>query len=124
VRPQGQEGQSTVELALALPFLVLLALVLLQVGLVVRDQVLVTHAAREAAREAAVRPGEGPAREAALESARFDEDELEVDLSSRGHPGTRVRATVTYESPTDVPLVGALIGSVHLEATATMRIET
>ena len=48
------------ELALVLPLVVALLLAVVQVGLIVRDQVLVVHAAREAAREAAVDPD--PAR--------------------------------------------------------------
>ena len=39
-------GQSTVEVALLLPFVALLLLAVVQVGLVARDQVLVVHAAR------------------------------------------------------------------------------
>ncbi|MGH9185287.1 MAG: TadE family protein, partial [Acidimicrobiales bacterium] len=43
-------GQATVELALVLPFVALVLLAVAQTALVVRAQVLVTHAAREAAR--------------------------------------------------------------------------
>ena len=46
-------GQAVVELALAVPLVCVLALGVAQVGLVVRDQLLVHHAAREAARAAA-----------------------------------------------------------------------
>ena len=41
-----QRGQAAVELALALPLVALLLLAVVQVGLVVRDQVLTTPAAR------------------------------------------------------------------------------
>jgi hypothetical protein len=34
-----------------------------------------------------------------------------------------VRVDVTYSAPTDVPLIGGLIGDVTLHATATMRVE-
>ena len=53
-RTRGARGQSTVELALLLPVVVLLLLAVLQMGLLARDIVLVTHASREAARAAAV----------------------------------------------------------------------
>ena len=52
-------GQATVEVALMLPVLVILAMALVQVGLVARTTVLVHHAAREGARAAAV-GGSGP----------------------------------------------------------------
>lgn len=52
-------GQATVEFALALPLLAVLLLAVVQVGLVVRDQVVLVHAAREAARAVAIRETSG-----------------------------------------------------------------
>jgi Flp pilus assembly protein TadG len=112
-----------VELALALPLLALLFLVLLQVTLVVRDQVLLTHAAREAAREAAVADDPGAARRGALAGARLDPDRLDVRTEGRGGAGSRVTATLEYDSATDVPVIGSLVGDVRLEASVTMRVE-
>jgi Flp pilus assembly protein TadG len=122
-RRQRERGQAAVELALALPLLALLALALLQVGLVVRDQVLLTHAAREAAREAAVDGDPGAGRRGALQGSRLDDDRLEVETSGRDGPGSRVTATLSYRSRTDVPLVGRLVGDVRLRASVTMRVE-
>jgi hypothetical protein len=119
-----ERGQASVELVLALPVLVLLLLVVVQVGLVVRDQVLLVHAAREAAREAAVAADADAARRGALAAARLDADRLTAVVDGRGGAGSRVTARLSYRSPTDVPLVGALVGDVHLSATATMRVET
>jgi hypothetical protein len=34
-----------------------------------------------------------------------------------------VRATVRYDAPTDVPLIGPVLGDFHLNADATMRVE-
>ena len=115
-----EQGQAAVELALAFPIVVVLLLALVQVTLVVRDQVAVIHAAREAARASAATgatagDGEAAARQAtALDSAR---------LSIQVATGTEVRATVRYRSPTDVPLVGRLLGDVTVQATAVMRAE-
>jgi Flp pilus assembly protein TadG len=117
-------GQSAVELVLALPVLAVLVLALLQVVLVVRDQVLLTHAAREAAREAAVADDDDAGRRGALAAARLDGDRLEVRTSGRDGPGSRVTATLTYRSPTDVPVVGAMVGDVRLTASVTMRVES
>lgn len=123
-RGKGDEGQAAVELALILPFLAMLALVLLQVTVVVRDQVLVTHAAREGAREAAVdSASSAPRRGATSASPSLDNDRLSVNSSGRGRPGSRVRVEVTYASPTNLPLVGPLIGDIQLRGTATMRVE-
>jgi Flp pilus assembly protein TadG len=116
-------GQATVELAVALPLVVTLLLLVVQVGLVVRDQLLVVHAAREAARTAAVsRGGDAPAAAAAragpLDAAALDTEIVEVP----GHPRL-VRVHVRYRCRTDVPLIGALVPDLVLEATAVMSRE-
>ena len=54
-------GQSTVELALCLPVVLMALLFVVQVGLVVRDQIRTVQAAREAARSAAVEASPGAA---------------------------------------------------------------
>ena len=95
----------------------------IQVGLVVRDQVLVVHAAREAARAAAVADGKTAPTLAALQSSSLDITRLDVDIGSRGAPGSTVSVTVRYKSPTNVPLVGGFIGDIALAASATMRVE-
>jgi hypothetical protein len=119
-----ERGQAAVELALCLPLLAALALALLQVTLVTRDQVLVTHAAREAVRAAAVTPEPAAVRRAALAGSGLDPSRLEIEMTGRGGPGSRVRITVRYASPTALPLVGSLVGDVPLSATAAMRVES
>ena len=57
-----EAGQTTAELALLFPVVLLLALVLVQAALVLRDDLAVTNAAREAARAGAVDPDPGRAR--------------------------------------------------------------
>jgi hypothetical protein len=110
--------------ALVLPLVAVLALLLLQVTLVVRDQVLVIHAAREGAREAAVNDEPGAARRAALAAAALGPERLEVESSGRSGPGSRVRVEISYRSPTDVPLVGRLVGDVAVSGSASMRVES
>ncbi|MDP1818817.1 MAG: TadE/TadG family type IV pilus assembly protein [Acidimicrobiales bacterium] len=122
--PRGRDrGQSSVELALLLPVVVLLLLTVLQVGLVARDVVLVTHASREAARAAATDPAPRAAAEAASASSGLDPDRLSVRTSGRGEAGSRVRVEVIYRAPTEVPLIGALLGDRTITSTATMRVE-
>ncbi|MBW3645695.1 MAG: pilus assembly protein [Actinobacteria bacterium] len=116
-------GQAAVELALVLPLVAALALALLQVALVVRDQVLVVHAAREGARAAAVSDDPGAAQAAALAGARLIPDRVVVEASGRGEAGSRVRVLVRYVSVTDLPLVGPLVGDVDLSGSASMRVE-
>jgi hypothetical protein len=48
---------------------------------------------------------------------------MDVDLGGSTDPGGRLTVTVSYRSPTDVPLVGQLIGDRTVTAEATMRVE-
>lgn len=106
-----------------LPFVVVLLLAIVQIGLLVRAQVLVTHAAREAARAAAVDPDRDAAVEAATHATSLDSGRMTVDFDGRAGRGSHVTARVTYDAPTDVPLVGALLGDVEVKGEATMRVE-
>jgi hypothetical protein len=122
-RGRGDEGQASVELALALPLVVLLLLTVVQLGLVVRDQILVVHAAREAVREAAVDPSPDAPRRAALAGSTLAGDRVTVNSTGRGGVGSRVTVEVAYRAPTAMPLVGAALGDLTLRASATMRVE-
>jgi hypothetical protein len=114
-------GQATVELALGLPVVFLAVLLVLQLALVGRDAVLVHHAAREAARAAAVAPMASSARAGALASTTaLDPHRLDVSLTRRGG---RVTAQVRYRAVTGLPLVGPLVPDPVLTAEVTMREE-
>jgi Flp pilus assembly protein TadG len=114
-----ERGQATVEFALVLPLIVFGLLAILQVGLVVRDQVAVVHAAREAARAASVDPDPGRARAAARRVLAG----AEVHVGSRPGVGKPITVEVTYHDRTNVPLVGALFPDLDLHAAAVMRVE-
>ena len=119
-RPAGssQQGQATVELAMTLPLVAVLLLLLVQAGLIARDQVLVTHAAREAARTAAVDPG---ADVQAIVGARTDLPDITASASTIGDT---VRVDVRALVRIRVPLLAAIHATVALDATAIMRIES
>jgi len=123
VRPGEDRGQASVELALLLPLLVLLLLVILQIGLLGRDLVLVTHAYREAARAAATDGDPGAPTAAARAAGGLDPARMTVTVAGRGGTGSRVRVTVTYRAGTDVPLIGGLLGDHTIRSSTTMRVE-
>lgn len=116
-------GQASVELALLLPVVVVLLLAILQVGLLARDTLLVTHASREAARAAAVDSDPRAARDAAIDASGLIAERLEVTVTGREGPGSRVRVEVRYRAPTSIPLVGALLGDRTMWSATTMRVE-
>ncbi len=128
-----ERGQATVEAVLVAPVLVALALSVVQVGVVVRDRVLLAHAGREAARAAAVEPTLKAATGAARGATGLSDDRLSVTFGARlaapssavssGGSGERLTVIVRYRAPTSVPIVGALIPDIDLETSTTIRIE-
>ena len=118
-RARGDAGQATAEFAFVLPLLVLALLAVVQVGLVVRDQLGVVHAAREAARAASVDPDPGRAVHAAHRTLPG----ADVEVGDRPKVGGEISVTVHYTSHTDLPLVGVLFPDPDLHATSVMRVE-
>jgi Flp pilus assembly protein TadG len=119
-RDERETGQATVELALALPAVLLALLVIVQAGLVVADHVRTVHVAREAARAVAVdgRPGTA---DGAIADAGGEGCTAVVERPSE--VGRTLTVTVTCPSPTAVPLVGPLVPDVDVRARAAMRVE-
>ncbi len=111
------------EVALALPVLAIALLLVVQVALVARAQILVVHAAREGARAAAVDDRAGAVGRAARATPGLRPSRLRVASSERAGTGTTVRVTVRYSAPTEVPLVGLLVGDPELSASVAMRVE-
>ena len=112
-------GQATVELALCLPLLFMFLLGIVQLVVIVRDQLAVQLAAREAARAAAVAAPSAPAAERAANRAvtlrpLMVATRLSIDA---------VTITVSHVTPTDVPMIGALLPDITLSAQATMALE-
>ena len=114
-------AQSTVELALLTPVIFVLLLWVAQFGLVVNHKITVTHAAREAARAVAIHNDPKVALEAALASGNFEKDRLRVTVDPQ--LGQLVTVKLSYAFPTDIPLVGDLIGDINLSSSISMRAE-
>jgi hypothetical protein len=117
--PVAEAGQTTAELALIFPVVLLLILVLVQAALILRDQLALTGAAREAARAASVDPD--PARAERASAAALPG--TTVSFGPRPPVGELVRVSVLYRSPTNLPLVGPLLPEPVLVARAVMRVE-
>ena len=114
------DGQATVELALVLPLVFAMLVLLFQVALVARDEILVVHAARDAAREATrhARPGARRRRGAPDPSRARRSGSCGAVASA-----SRWRSTITYVSRTDLPLVGVLVPDLTLHGRSVMRVE-
>lgn len=119
-----ERGQATVELALALPVVATLALMVVQVGVLAHRQVLVAHAAREAARSAAVVERSSEVAQAARAGAERSGglDSRRMAVQARVEDGL-VQVEVSFADPTDVAIIGPLLPDVSLRASAAMRWE-
>ena len=102
-----------------LPVVVVLVLAVLQAGLLVRDRLLVLHAARGAARAVAVHGSVGAAT-AAL--ADVDRSRFSVVVGGDLRPGGLASVTVRAR-PVRVPLVGLALGSTRLQERLVVRVE-
>lgn len=118
-------GTAAVEFALVLPLVLTITLALLQVGLLVRDRLLVESAARAGARVAAVQADPGAVRVAVTDAAStLDAAAIGVDIVRAGTRGDPVTVSVAYTSTVRVPLVAWLFGDrVSMAADATDRQE-
>jgi Flp pilus assembly protein TadG len=122
----GDRGTAVVEFALVLPLILMVALALVQVGLLARDRLLVESAARAGARVAAVEADEGAVRRAAAGAAPgLRSERMSVSVVRGGTRGDPVTVTVGYQDAIVVPFVGWLFprGSVAMRTSTTARQE-
>jgi Flp pilus assembly protein TadG len=121
----GERGSAAVEFALVIPLILTMSLALVQVGLLVKDRVLVEESARTGARAAAVSADDDEVRQAVLSAAvGMDQAHLEVTVRREGGAGSPVTVTVLYRAPATLPLVGWLFPDmVDLRGAAVMRQE-
>jgi Flp pilus assembly protein TadG len=120
-----ETGTAAVEFALVLPLLLVVSLALVQVGLLVRDRLLVEEATRAGTRAAAIGSDPSEISGAALRAAPdLDPDAMTIDVARAGSRGDPVTVTVNYTSAIKVPLVAWLFGSgVAMRASSTDRQE-
>ena len=86
------------------------ALALVQVGLLARDRLLVEAAARAGARAAAVEADEGGSATSPRGRARPRSGRAHLSSSRAGSRGDPVTVTVDYAEPVRVPFIGWLFG--------------
>jgi len=114
-----ERGQATVEFALILPLVLALLMLLVQIGLVGRDELLVVHAARDAVREATL-----TASSAAVERvARRTLPGAVARIVRRGAVGEPVEVQIAYVSHTSLPLIGAFLPDLTMHGASVMRVE-
>ena len=118
-----RRGQATVELALCLPVLALLAASVVEIGSLAGDRARLWQAAREAVRIATVESDIDRVK-AAAERGGLRPLEVTIDPPAQyRRQGDTVTVTLAFDPPSRVPLLGALFSQIELHAQASMRIE-
>jgi Flp pilus assembly protein TadG len=122
---RSDRGSAAVEFALVLPLVLVVALALVQTGLLIRDRLLVEAAARAGARAAAVQDDTAAIRAAAVAAApSLDDASIAVDVQRVGVRGEPVTVSIRYLARVRVPFVEWLFGSsVGLTSSTTARQE-
>ena len=121
-------GQATVEAAMTLPIVLIALLLIVQVGVVVRDAMALVEASREGARAAAVTGDDVSAIDAVKRSAgSLDASRIDIEIEPPSGERTRgapVTVHLSYADRLTIPIVSKLVSvDVPLRAAATMRIE-
>ena len=126
---RGGRGSVAVEFALTFGLLATLLLVTLDAGRMLNAQLVLTMAAREGARRAAIAGGDYPEVRAHMlelvEAGHLDVDRLELDIRPRrARYGTILHVDLAYRWEPQAPLLGTLLGSeVVLRARVVTRSE-
>jgi len=121
-----ERGSATVEFVLVLPLVLTVAVAILQLGLLVKDQLIVQESARAGARQASVSTDDATVIQAADDAApSLDEAKLDVTVQRDPGAGAPVTVAVTYHAEVTLPIISWLFPStVDLSSTAVMRGET
>jgi hypothetical protein len=118
-------GQATLEAALAMPIVLIALLLIVQVGIVVRDALALDQAAREGVRAMAITASPDDARSAVRRSAGpLDADRIATEVSPASKRGDPVDVDLAYTEELRIPIVSKIVAlHLPLKAQATMRLE-
>jgi Flp pilus assembly pilin Flp len=122
-----EEGQSAIEFALVLPLILIVILIIIQIGIVVNAQLIITHAAREGARDGSVTNSNSKITESVKKTAStLDENSMSIYIKppSNRKIGDYITVIVKYNPPIIFPGIELVFpNSINLSSSATMRIE-
>lgn len=122
-----ERGQTMVEFALVIPILCVVLFGVIQFGILYKDYVTLTDAARVGARQAAVSRHAGDpvgvvVTKVQSSAAGLDPAKLAVTVAATGwEHGEDVTVTATY--PYEINLLGLVVASGDLKSTTTERVE-
>jgi Flp pilus assembly protein TadG len=118
-RSKPDSGQATVELALVMPLIIGLLLIILNVGLIVRDQLAVWHAASAGARAASISPNSPDIVQQAVE----DEVGLRPMHLQIVRDEQLITVEVQYPRTINLWLIKHIVPLLTLSASVTMHVQ-
>jgi Flp pilus assembly protein TadG len=126
-RQPNERGQTVVEVAIALPVLLIVLFAIFQFGVVFKNYIALTDAVRVGARKAAVSrlvPDPGGTTVAAARGAAADlGDELQIAVNPNAPWAPGIDVTVTGTYPYELSIMGVVVASGTLSSSTTTRIE-
>lgn len=120
------DGQATAEFALVFPLLMIIFLLFAQAVMVLRAQLIVTGAAREAARKGVETPNEALIKGAAYQASQgLDPKRMKIEVvCAKRNRGEPITVRVRYEVPLYLPILEKFFPSeIGVTGESTMRIE-
>ena len=118
-RSNPDSGQASVELALVMPLIIGLSIIILNVGLVVRDQLAVWHAASAGARTASISPDSPDVVQQAVEAeVRLRPLHLQIVRD-----GDLITVEAKYPRAFGLWLISSIAPPLTLSATVTMHVQ-
>lgn len=124
---KNNRGQAIVEMALVLPIILLIMAGTIEFGRILHQYIVVTAAAREGARSAAVRNDDTTVINTAKAAAvSIDRGQLNISIDpALRSRGDAVRVTVTNYVTINIPLISRLLpeNPYPVQGTAIMRVE-
>jgi len=118
-RSEPESGQATVELALVMPLIIGLLLIILNVGLIVRDQLAVWHAASAGARAASISPDSPDVVQQAVEDeVRLRPLHLQIVRDEQ-----LITVEVQYPRTINLWLINHIVPPLTLSASVTMHVQ-
>jgi Flp pilus assembly protein TadG len=122
-------GQSLVEAAIILPVLIILIMGIIDFGLLFNNTIMISNAAREGARQAALGGNDDEVVQTIQNmTTTLDQTAMTVSITpgyaARNH-GTEVTVSVSYQNELITPLIDSFFsgGAASLKSTSIMRVE-
>ncbi len=124
----GKKGQAIVETALILPIILLILMGIIDFGLMFNNYLVISNAAREGARNAAVGSSDTNIRSMILNiTTTLDQAQLTTTIYPSEllrKKGEEVTVTVEYDNRLITPIISAIVPNpLHIRAKTVMRIE-